>query len=73
MGTPTPHLFSWPALPAGAPTVGTRPLDAGPLTPAEEGMEKDVCRHTAFCDGLLPAQCQLAEYKVRLFLVQFYI
>ena len=38
------HLCALPPSPAGAPTVGTRPLDAGPLTPAEEGKEKDWVR-----------------------------
>ena len=38
-----PSLCSSPS-PAGAPTVRTRPLDAGPLTQAEEGKEKDWVR-----------------------------
>ena len=38
-----PPFCSSPS-PAGASTVVTRPLDAGPLTPAEEGKEKDWVR-----------------------------
>ena len=38
------HLCALPPPPLEPPPVGTRPLDAGPLTPAEEGKEKDWVR-----------------------------